>query len=123
MKVEIFTKSENSDGTIQEEAKLFIDAIDFQEERELNLKEGWYKKSIKIFQCEEAEKLTDVSLESIKMLAKKIRISAVLNCGERVFKEILKKNTNLTVKLTITEERRLLLYTYFEDKLLIYYDK
>ena len=119
MKVEIIKESE------PEEATIFIDEsenFNFQEKRELKLKEGWYKKSIKIFQCEEAEELTDVSLESIKLLVKKIQVSAVLNCGERIFKEMV-KNTDVIVEVTITEERRLLIYTYFDDKLLIYYDK
>ena len=92
---------------------------DFEKKRELK---SIYNTSVKIFQSENAEELTDVSYVTIKKLLKRFQISAVLNCEEDIFKKII-RDTNQNVELIISEERRLLLYTYFEDKLLVYYDK
>lgn len=92
---------------------------DFEKKRELK---SIYNTSVKIFQSENAEELTDVSYVAIKKLLKRFQISAVLNCEEDIFKKII-RDTNQNVELIISEERRLLLYTYFEDKLLVYYDK
>lgn len=85
MKVEIIKKPEH------EEAKIFIDEsenFNFQEKRELKLKEGWYKKSIEIFQCEEAEELTNVSLESIKLLCEENSGF----CGVKLWRKSFQRN-------------------------------
>lgn len=93
---------------------------DFEKKRELK---SIYNTSVKIFQSENAEELTDVSYVAIKKLLKRFQISAVLNCEEDIFKKIIRDTNHQNVELIISEERRLLLYTYFEDKLLVYYDK
>ena len=120
MKVEII---KSGDGKVHEVARLVIEnsVYEFEEKRELKVA-GCYNKSVKVFYSKDVDELTEVSYEVIKKLVKKFQISAVLNCEESIFKQLV-KNTNQNIKSKISEERRLLLYTYFEDKLLIYYDK